>query len=72
MSGAPFKQGDRVEVQIGGVGKWRAGTVRYRRMAPPDYREVAAYSVRLDEKLSRPGYDGTLVKPADVRAIVVG
>lgn len=53
-----FNIGDRV-LTPGGKGR-----VVYRRMAPPDYSEVAAYSVFLDnvnEQLLRP----TSIYPAD-------
>lgn len=39
-----FDQGDRVRTPLG------AGVVVYRRMAPPSYGEVQAYSVKLDGK----------------------
>lgn len=54
-----FTQGDRVLTPQG------LGEVVYRRMAPPDYREAAAYSVRLD---GQEGERGTVFGAADVQA----
>jgi hypothetical protein len=57
-----FDKGDRV--RAGG----KTGTVASRRMGPPDYAQVEAYSVVLDERINRPGYAGTMFKAADVKA----
>jgi hypothetical protein len=50
-----FQQGDRVQTPLG------PGTVAYVRMAPPDYREPDAVSVRLDSRAdAAPWYTGTI------------
>lgn len=53
-----LQPGDRVQTPAG------PGVIVYRRMAPPDFRGAAAYSVRLDARRAVPGYHGT-VFPAD-------
>jgi hypothetical protein len=62
-----FGRGDSVEALIGGV--WKPGQVAYARMAGPDYKQVATYSVVLAEKMLKPGYTGTIVPAWFVRAI---
>jgi hypothetical protein len=62
-----FDKGDRVMTHLG------AGTVVYKRMAPPTYSEVDVYSVCLDARKAAseqppfPSYTGTIVKAEDVK-----
>jgi hypothetical protein len=62
-----FDKGDRVMTPGG------AGTVVYKRMAPPDFFEVDVYSVCLDtrkaetEKPPFPSYSGTIYKAEMVK-----
>ena len=42
------------------------GTVKYRRMDPPDYANAAAYSVELDHAKHNPNYTGSLYPAKDV------
>jgi hypothetical protein len=44
----------------------RAGTVAYVRMAPPDWREAASYSIVLDDQRHRTGYAGTVVPASEL------
>lgn len=59
-----FDKGDRVNTSLG------AGTIVYKRMAPPNYSVAEAYSVCLDSKKAAselppfPSYTGTML-PAD-------
>jgi hypothetical protein len=53
-----FNKGDRVSTPHG------KGTVNYRRMAPPDFYEVDAYSVVMDVKVS--AYDSPLLYSATI------
>jgi len=46
--------------------KHQPGTVKYVRMAPPNYNEPAAYSVVLDTKALKPGYSVTIFAAKDV------
>lgn len=55
-----FESGQKVMTPLG------PGVVQYKRMAPPDYYKVAAYSVRLDSKASDPKYNGTIFPAAQV------
>jgi hypothetical protein len=57
-----FNAGDRVQTKYGD------GTVVSKRMAAPDYCEVAAYSVCLDHCADRPGYSGTIVRPSELQS----
>lgn len=43
------------------------GTVIYKRMKPPEYSQVAAYSVRLDSRKDHPGYFGTIYTPDQLK-----
>ena len=43
------------------------GTVVFQRNAPPTYTVAEAYSVRLDSRASRPGYEGTMFAADKVR-----
>lgn len=61
----PIPRGTHVQTIYG------RGLVAYVRMAGPDYREPAAYSVVLDHKANRPGYTGTVIPAAHVSAWVV-
>ena len=63
MANSNFRQGDRVSTPHG------PGTVAYVRMAPPSYSEIDAVSVVLDGKRDRPGYTGTILDSAQVKAI---
>jgi len=49
------------------------GTVVYRRMAPPDFKEPASYCVRLDALMSGPeyrlSYTGTIYPASLVRPV---
>ena len=54
-----FDQGDRVITTSG------PGTVVYRMMEPPDFINVIAYSVKVDN-ISRQGYTGTIFPANDV------
>lgn len=54
-----MRQGDRVTTKLG------TGTVVYVRMAPPDFREIEAVSVKLDSP-SGSASVGTIFKAADV------
>jgi hypothetical protein len=62
-----FDKGDRVITPYG------VGSVLYKRMAGPDYVEVAAYSVYLDHKKAEaekppfPFYNGTICKAEEVQ-----
>ncbi len=58
---ADLRRQDRVVTPDG------TGTVLYVRMAPPDYREIAAVSVLLDGKAGKPGYSGTIYGADKVR-----
>ena len=49
-----FDVGDRVITTKG------PGVVSYRRMLPPNYVEVATYSIILDSKKDKPNYAGSL------------
>lgn len=57
-----FDKGDRVLARfiIDNQEHWEPGTINYRRMAPPDFKRVEAYSVILDSKKDDPGYAGTI------------
>jgi hypothetical protein len=55
-----FDKGDRVSTPYG------AAEVQYRRMQPPDYSEVACYSVRLMAQWHDCSYSGTIVPAAEV------
>jgi hypothetical protein len=57
-----FSAGDRVQTKYGD------GVIVSKRMAAPDYSEVAAYSVCLDHCRDRSGYSGTVVHPSDLQA----
>lgn len=62
-----FDKGDRVMTPHG------AGTVAYRRMAPPTYSHPEVYSVVLDHKKAEterppfPSYSGTIIPAEDVK-----
>lgn len=56
-----FEKGDRV-MTPGGV-----GTVYFKRMAPPNYSEVEAYSVKLDKRANDPHYAGSMFFAAEVK-----
>lgn len=43
------------------------GTVIYKRMKPPEYSEVAAYSVKLDSRKDHPNYHGTIYAPDQLK-----
>ena len=59
-----FDQGDRVDTPGG------PGTVVYKRMAAPDFVEVAVYSVKLDNSHYSPnGSTGTLYQAKQVKAL---
>ena len=58
-----FDMGDRVMTPHG------AGTVVYRRMAPPSYAEPAAYSVKLDKF---PTHTGAIYQASEVRLLSAG
>lgn len=51
----PLQPGTRVQTIYG------RGLVAYARLEAPAYDRVAAYSVVLDHKATRPGYTGTVV-----------
>lgn len=54
-----FEKGDRVNTHLG------PGEVVYKRMQAPDYTQVLAYCVKLDNKKNiGPTYNGTII-PAD-------
>lgn len=63
VSWSGFDAGDRVRTPGG------AGTVRYRRMAPPSFTEVDAYLVCLDARIRDWAYSGTIYKAAEVTAL---
>jgi len=56
-----FDRGDSVMTPLG------PGKVAYKRMEPPNYSEVAVYSVNLDTKASDWGYSGTIFKADEVQ-----
>lgn len=62
-----FDKGDRVMTHLG------PGSVVYKRMAPPTFSEVEAYSVFLDHKKSEsekppfPSYTGTIIEAEKVK-----
>lgn len=56
-----FEKGDRVMTPGG------AGTVSFKRMAPPNYSEVAAYSVRLDSRNNDPHYVSSMYSSEEVK-----
>lgn len=62
MDRTGFRDGDRVRTPDG------AGRVVYRRLAPPDFGTVAAYSVHLDVRGEDQGYCGSVYAAADVQA----
>lgn len=49
-----FTPGQRVMTPLG------PGAVSWQRNAPPDYRQAAAVSVRLDARVHDPRYTGTI------------
>ncbi len=57
-------KGDRVKVKVGEVVK--TGTVMYVRFKGPEYTEVDAVSVRLDDRISDIRYTGTVVSADQV------
>jgi hypothetical protein len=60
-----YRQGDRVKVRETG----QTGSVCYVRLAPPDFREMAAVSVLLDDRLedaNRGNYHGTIFPAAAI------
>ncbi len=59
-------QGDRV---LAGA-EAKPGAVNYVRFAPPDFRELAAVSVILDERQGDAGYEGTIFDAAQVRPLL--
>jgi len=65
MKGAMMRKGNRVRIKESG----KEGFINYVRMTPPTYNEVAAVSVLLDEKLSRPGYEGSMFVAEKVEVI---
>lgn len=60
-SKSTFKPGMRVAVILGD--DLLEATVVYQRMLGPEYKEVAAVSVRLDKLAHDPRYAGTIVPP---------
>lgn len=60
MTDATITQGTRVTTPRG------PGRVAYIRLAPPDYRAVAAVSVVLDSCRLVPNYAGTIFLASDV------
>jgi len=61
---AVLPQGTRVDVLYGG--QLLPGSVNYVRLAPPAFAEPEVYSVLLDERLTEPGYAGSIFKAAQV------
>lgn len=61
MENTPVTPGSRVLTPHG------AGVINYVRMAPPDYREVAAVSVVLDSKKHIPSYNGSIVSVENIQ-----
>ena len=57
-----FNQGDRVIVTLSNTSK--TGVVQYKRMKPPEFREVECYSVKLDGV----NHTGTIVPASIVRS----
>jgi hypothetical protein len=58
-----FETGDRVLTPCG------PGTVVSKRMSPPDYSQVASYSVKVDVNANNPIYVGTVYSADQSRAI---
>ena len=58
-----FEPGDLVETPSG------VGRVAYRRMAPPTYATVEAYSVVVLRKEGAPGYAGSIFRPHELKLI---
>ena len=62
-----FRPGKPVMARATEDRPWEPAEIVYQRMAGPDYREVAAYSVSMESRASDPTYSGTIVSPRNVR-----